>query len=119
MQVKFNVNDNQIMGPGVQTQTKQSEHAGQKSSQSKRTNTIFAGDLPINKDSITVRKQQAQKKAMKMIQDAWDVDRKAKQGTMETQEKAQQWRAEALMNQEKVAECEESYTGYYMRKILS
>ena len=107
MQVKFNVNDNQIMGPGVQTQTKQSEHAGQKSSQSKRTNTIFAGDLPINKDSITVRKQQAQKKAMKMIQDAWDVDRKAKQGTMETQEKAQQWRAEALMNQEKVAECEE------------
>lgn len=106
MQVKFNVNDNQIMGPGVQTQTRESERAGQKSSQPKRTNTIFAGNLPMNKDTIVVRKQQAQKKAMKMIQDAWSADRKTDQGMMEIQEKADQYRAEAIMNHEMAAECE-------------
>lgn len=106
MQVRFSINDNQITGPGVQTQTKESERAGQKSSQTKRTNTIFAGDLPMNKDSIMLRKQQAQKKAMKMIQDAWDGDRKSDQGMVEMREKAEHYRVETLMNQEKVAECE-------------
>lgn len=106
MQVRFSINDNQITGPGVQTQIKESECTGQKSSQTKRTNTIFAGDLPMNKDSIMLRKQQAQKKAMKMIRDAWDGDRKSDQGMVEMREKSEQYKAEALMNQEKVAECE-------------
>ncbi len=106
MQVRFNTNDNQITGPGVQIQSKESERTGQKSSQTKRVNTIFAGNLPMNKDAIMLRKQQAQKKAMKMIQDAWSGDRKADQSMMEIREKSEQYKAEALMNYEKVAECE-------------
>ncbi len=106
MQVRINTNDNQITGPGIQTQTKESVRDGHKSSRIKRTNTIFAGDLPMNKDSIMLRKQQAQKKAMQMIQDAWKGDRKTDQSMQEVQESAQQQRDEAVMNHEKVAECE-------------
>lgn len=106
MQVRINTNDNQITGPGVQIQNKENVRDGHKSSKVKRSNTIFAGDLPMNKDAIMLRKQQAQKKAMKMIQDAWSGDRKTDQGMAEVRERAQQQREEAVMNHEKVAECE-------------
>lgn len=106
MQVRINTNDSQIMVPGVQTQTKESERAGNKSSKIQRTQTIFAGDLPMNKDSIMLRKQQAQKKAMKMVQDAWNTDRKSAESMEETWERARQQRQEAVLNQEKIAECE-------------
>lgn len=106
MQVRINLNDNQVTGPGIKTQTNENVHDGQKVSKVKRTNTIFAGDLPMNKDAIMLRKQQAQKKAMKMIQDAFNGDRKTDQGMLEMRQKADQQRAEAIMNHEKVAECE-------------
>lgn len=106
MQVRINTNDNQITGPGIQTQNKENVRDGHKSSKVKRSNTIFAGDLPMNKDAIMLRKQQAQKKAMKMIQDAWSGDRKTDQGMAEVRERAQQQREEAVMNHEKAAECE-------------
>lgn len=106
MQVRINTNENQINGAGVQAQAKESERTGKRASKIKRSNTIFAGDLPMNKDAIMLRRQQAQKKAMKMIQDAWSGDRKADQSMDEMREKAQQYEAEAIMNQEKVAECE-------------
>lgn len=38
--------------------------------------TIFAGDLAARPDSIMLRKKQAQKQAMKVIQDTFDVDKK-------------------------------------------
>lgn len=38
--------------------------------------TIFAGDLAARPDSIMLRKKQAQKQAMKVLQDTFDVDKK-------------------------------------------
>lgn len=38
--------------------------------------TIFAGDLAAHPDSIMLRKKQAQKQAMKVLQDTFDVDKK-------------------------------------------
>lgn len=38
--------------------------------------TIFAGDLAVHPDSIMLRKKQAQKQAMKVLQDTFDVDKK-------------------------------------------
>lgn len=38
--------------------------------------TIFAGDLAVRPDSIMLRKKQAQKQAMKVLQDTFDVDKK-------------------------------------------
>ena len=104
MQVRMQTNDNQVMGPGMQTQSKDSEKAGAKSAKVNRKNTIFAGELPMKKDHIMLRKQQAQKKAMKMIQDAWVGDRKADESMAQMQEKAEMSRAEAIMNHERVEE---------------
>lgn len=106
MQVRINTNENQLSGAGIQAQAKESERTGRGAAKIQRSNTIFAGDLPMNKDTIMLRRQQAQKKAMKMIQDAWNGDRKADQSMDEMRQKAQQYEAEAVMNQERVAECE-------------
>lgn len=42
--------------------------------------TIFAGNLAARPDSILLRKKQAQKQAMKVVQDTFDADKKIDQG---------------------------------------
>ncbi len=106
MQVKLENTENQVSSISLQTQEKAGENSGKKAAKQQRKNTIFAGDLPIHKDPITLRRQQAQKKAMKIVQDAWNTDRKTDQSIAEYQELAEEQRKELQINQDRIAECE-------------
>ncbi len=106
MQVKLGNTENQVSSISLQTQEKAGENSGKKAAKQQRKNTIFAGDLPIHKDPITLRRQQAQKKAMKIVQDAWNTDRKTDQSIAEYQELAEEQRKEFQFNQDRIAECE-------------
>lgn len=99
MQIKLGNTGEQVINTSLQTQEKAGER-GRHSASVKRKNTIFAGDLPINKDSITLRRQQAQKKAMQFVKDAWAGDRKLDQSRDEILAKKLQQQEEARVNQE-------------------
>lgn len=103
MQVKFGNSEIQGIQTNVQAQENRSQRASEK--QQKR-NTIFAGELPFHKDRITLCRQEAQKKAMELIQNAWNTDRKADQSMAEYRERAEEQRRELQLNQEKIAECD-------------
>ena len=108
MLVRFGDKEAQGAQIAAQTQEKAQENSGQKASEKQqRKNTIFAGDLPLHKDSITLRRQQAQKKAMKFVQDAWDMDRKTDQSIAEYEALAQEQKKEILSNRDKIYECRE------------
>lgn len=117
MLVKLRDNETQGIQIGTQTQEKTQESRRQKAAgkQQKRT-TVFAGDLPLNKDSITLRRQQAQKMAMQFVQDAWNSDRKADQSIEEYQARAEEQKRELQLNEDKINECrsrkENLRTGY-------
>lgn len=104
MLMKIGNNENQIIN--VQTQEKAAGEGGRKAAKQQRKATIFAGDLPLNKDPIALRRQQAQKKAMKFVLDAWNSDRKIDQSQEEIRElQKTQWE-EAEYNHKRVLECE-------------
>lgn len=108
MLVRFGDREAQGVQIAAQTQEKAQENTGQKASEKQqRKNTIFAGDLPLHKDSITLRRQQAQKKAMKLVQDAWDTDRKTDQSIAEYEGLAQEQKKEILTNRDRIYECRE------------
>lgn len=108
MLVRFGDREAQGVQIAAQTQEKAQENSGQKASEKQqRKNTIFAGDLPLHKDSITLRRQQAQKKAMKLVQDAWDTDRKTDQSIAEYEGLADEKKKEILLNRDKIYECRE------------
>lgn len=117
MVVKLRDNETQGIQINTQAQEKAQESRGQKASEKRqRKKTIFAGDLPLNKDSITLRRQQAQKMAMKFVQDAWSTDRKADQSMEEYRARAEEQERELQLNQDKINECrsrkENLRTGY-------
>ena len=100
MQVKIGNNENQTINTNLQTQENVAKVARKEAA--KRKNTIFAGDLPINKDPIMLRKQQAQRKAMKFVKNAWAGDRKLDQSQGEIREKIREQLEEARANHELV-----------------
>ncbi len=59
-------------------QEAQTAQTGEKAQKKGDTRTIFAGDLGLcmQTDLIAQKKKSAQKQALKMIEDAWDIDRK-------------------------------------------
>lgn len=106
MQIKMENTRNQVINTGVQTQEKAAENGRQKAAKQQKKSVIFAGDLPLHKDSITLRRQQAQKKAMEFIKNAWSGDRKTDQSMAEYRELAEQQRKEVQLNRDKIAECD-------------
>lgn len=107
MQIKANDAGNQVININVQAQEKTGEKSGQKVAKQQRRAVIFAGDLPLHKDSITLRRQQAQKMAMKFVQDAWDSDRKVNLSQEQVRELREQQREEVIHNQGLARECED------------
>lgn len=104
MQITIGNKENQTIN--IQTQEKAAREGGRKAAKQQRKATIFAGELPLNKDPIALRRQQAQKKAMKFVQDAWNSDRKIDQSQEEIRElQKTQWE-EAEYNHKRVLECE-------------
>lgn len=105
MQIRANDTGNQGININVQEQAKAGEKSGQKAAKQQRKATIFAGDLPLHKDSITLRRQQAQKKAMEFVQNAWNTDRKTDQSIAEYESLAQDKKQEIKLNRDKISEC--------------
>lgn len=58
------------------------------------SSTVFAGDLGINGDSIVMKRQMAQKKALKVVSDAWSADSAIDDEINSHREKAKQLRAD-------------------------
>jgi len=104
MQVKIGNQENLTIN--TSQQEKAGESGRRREAAKQRKNAIFAGDLPMNQDPIVLRRKQAQKKAMKLVQDAWNTDRKTDQSIAEYKELAEQQRKEFDRNQDRVAECE-------------
>lgn len=100
MQIKANPNENQVINFNSAAQERAAERAGRKAQQRNNKATIFAGDLGMNmqNDIVTQRKQRAQKKALKMITDAWNSDRKTDQTIADYQDKVRQCKAEMEEN---------------------
>ena len=105
MQIKIGNQENQTINSNTQAQEKAARAGGRKAAKQQRKATIFAGDLPLNKDPITLRRQQAQKKAMKFVQDAWDADRKMDQSIADYEALAEEQRKEFELNQDRIWEC--------------
>lgn len=75
MQIKANTNDNPVFNAGSTAKTAIDEKSSQKSRKNNRT-SIFAGDLGLHGNAVTLRKQCAQRKALKIVKDAWSSDKK-------------------------------------------
>ncbi|MCM1050181.1 MAG: hypothetical protein NC433_17350 [Clostridiales bacterium] len=104
MQVKIAKQENLVVNTNLPNE--KAEKANRhKETAVKRKNTIFAGELPMNKDSVAVRREQAKKRARKFVQDAWSGDKKMDQSQTKIRETQKLQRAEALDNQKLVKEC--------------
>lgn len=73
-------------------------------SENQNRNSIFAGDLNMQDDAVTVHKKYAQKRAMKFISDAWAVDRNIDEGMDEIRADIEEMRSEAAAYQDIIAE---------------
>lgn len=56
MQIKVGSNENQAIYTNFQTQEKAAAEGSQNGEKLQRKTIIFAGDLPLHKDSITLRR---------------------------------------------------------------
>lgn len=104
MQIKVGNNENQMIQPNVQTQEKTAREGSRGATSQQRKAVIFAGELPLRKDSISIRRQQAQKKAMQFVQDAWNSDRKMEQSMDEIRAIRDMQREESQRNQNQAQE---------------
>ena len=104
MQIKANPNENQVINFNSFAQERAAQRAGGKAQQRNNKATIFAGDLGLNmqNDIVTQRKQRAQRKALKIIGDAWNSDRKTDQTIADYQDKIRQLKADLEENQDTV-----------------
>lgn len=96
-----------------------------KTEKSKEKKNIFAGELNLLDDLVTQKRKEAQKKAMKVVQDAWDSDRaidKDVQDRREHYEKMDRLRSEdqdevMQINKEKQALELHKRAGYFQGEI--
>lgn len=109
MQVKASSNDNQVINVNSAAQERAAERAGKKAQKHNNTKSIFAGDLGMGmqNDLITQRKQRAQRKALKIIGDAWNGDRKIDQTIVEYKDKLAELYARRDENMAEIEELDE------------
>mgnify|MGYP006922125171 FL=1 len=100
MQIKAGSNENQMIQANFQTQEKGAAEGGRKAAKQQKRTVIFAGDLSLHKDPITIRRREAQRQAMKFVQNAWDADRKIDKSMNEIREQQEIHRKEEQMNRE-------------------
>lgn len=104
MQIKANPNENQVISLSSAAQERAAQRAGTKAQKRSNKATIYAGDLGMGmqNDIVTLRKQRAQRKALKMISDAWNSDRKLDDTIKGYQDKISQLKAEIEQKLEQV-----------------
>lgn len=104
MQIRANANDNQVINVNPAVRAGAGEKAGRKAQQKNQKKSIFAGDLGLQNDVIAQRRQRAQKKALKIIGDAWNSDRKIDQNIADFKDKLSQLHSELEENLGIIAE---------------
>lgn len=104
MQVKAGSSENQMINTNLQAQEKAAGEGRRKAAKQERKATVFAGDLSLHKDSISIRRHEAQKRAMKFVQDAWDADRKVGQSMDELRAVREMQQEEVLRNRDQAKE---------------
>ena len=104
MQIRANENENQVIQVSSSARARAQEKAGRNGQEEQKRSPIFMGDLNVKKDPITQRKQYAQQKALKMVGDAWDVDRKIDQNIQDIRDKLRQLEDEYVENLGYIAE---------------
>ena len=107
MQIKTGSNESQMIQTNLQTQEKGAVEDGCKAAKQQKKTVIFAGDLSLHKDPITIRRREAQRQAMKFVQNAWDTDRKTDQSIAEYDGLAEEQKKEILVNRDRILECRE------------
>ena len=105
MQIRAKANENQIINTAGAARERAAQREGKQFGKNGRK-SIFAGDIGVQQDSITLRRQRAQKKALKIVSDAWNGDRKIDQNMMEVRDRAAQLNAEKKENLDIIAEGE-------------
>lgn len=107
MQIRINSNENQSQAVNAAgaAQEQETRSTGSRVQKTGNKTSIFAGDLGLGmqNDMITQRKQRAQKKALQIITDAWNSDRKIDDTIVGYRDKVAQLRAEIKENQEQIA----------------
>lgn len=103
MEIRARENENQVISVSSAARTRAQERAG-RNGQEQQRKTVFMGDLNIRKDPVTQRKQYARQKALKMIGDAWEGDRKIDRSIVEIRDKLGQLQKEYEENLGIIAE---------------
>lgn len=107
MQIRTNSSENQnqsqVFNVNGAAQEQEAQKSGSKAQKSNKT-SIFAGDLGIGiqNDIITQRKQFAQRKALKIIGDAWNSDRKLDHTIEGHRDRIAQLKEEIAQNMEQI-----------------
>lgn len=71
-------------------------HAAEKKSAKGGRSTIFAGDMAVRPDSIMIKKQQAQKQAMKIVGDTFDAEKKVNQSLKDMEDQIEALKSQNL-----------------------
>lgn len=83
----------------------ENENAGKSGAQENKSNTIYAGNLMENltlRDRIQQKKEQAQQRVLKIINDAWDGDKEIEKSIGESRDHIQEYQANYQDAQQKV-----------------
>ncbi len=108
MKIQAGTGENQNQAISVSgasgAQEERAAQAGEKAQKKGATKTIFAGDLGIcmQTDLIAQKKKNAQKQALKMIEDAWDVDRRFDKSLEDYRNRLEELKAEKEANWEEI-----------------
>lgn len=105
MQIRAKANENQVINTAGAARERATQREGKQFGKNGRK-SIFAGDIGVQQDQIALRRQRAQKKALKIVGDAWNGDRKIDQGILDIRDKVAQLNAEKKENLSIIAEGE-------------
>lgn len=98
MQIRANANENQIINTGSAARERTAQREGKQFGRQNGRKSIFAGDIGMQQDRIMQRRERARKKAMKIVGDAWDGDRKIDQNILDIRDRAAQLMEEKKEN---------------------
>ncbi len=103
--MNIRANENQTINISGLAQARAQEKAGRRS-QGQNRKSIFAGNLNMQQDAVTQRRQYARQKALKIISNAWEGDRKMDQTVLDIKDKINLLRDEIAENR-KIVEADD------------
>ncbi len=104
--MKINENGNIFMGDDSRSQRMENSTGNQ----TQKSGNVFAGDLNIQKDPITEKREEARKKAMRVFTDAYTNERKVDDDLDSRLDKIKTWESKMKSAQDKLDEIEEAKT---------